>query len=223
MTEFLLALAAFVLAHLIPAMPGVRPRLVGVAGRTAYMVVYSVVSLALLWWLVAAAGRADDVWLWQPAAWQWLVPAVLMPVSLILLVLGLGQPNPLSVSIRPADTQALPAAAAFTRHPVLWGFLLWALAHIPANGRLVPVILFGAMAAMAALGFPMLDRKARRRLGEQTWTRLSQASRPLTRADAPVLAASILVAVAVYGWMLWRGHALLIGPDPLSGLRAFFG
>jgi uncharacterized membrane protein len=223
MTEFLLALAAFVLAHLVPSMPGVRPRLVGIAGRSAYMVAYSAVSLALLGWLVTAARRADDVWLWQPAAWQWLVPAVLMPVSLVLLVLGLGQPNPLSVSIRRADTQALPAAAAFTRHPVLWGFLLWALSHIPANGRLVPIILFGAMAAMAALGMPMLDRKAGRRLGEEAWTRLSQAPRPLTRADVPMLAVSALVAVAVYGWMLWQGHVLLIGPDPLSGLRAFFG
>lgn len=223
MTEFLLALAAFVLAHLVPAMPGVRPRLVAVAGRSAYMAAYSVVSLALLAWLVAAARRADDVWLWQPAAWQWAMAALLMPVSLALLVLGLSEPNPLSVSIRRSDGEALPLTAAVTRHPVLWGFLLWAAAHIPANGRLVPVILFGAMAGMAALGMPMLDRKARRRLGEDAWARLATARRRIGRSDLPLLVAAMAVALAAYAWMLLQGHALLIGPDPLSGLRAFFG
>ena len=223
MTEFLAALAAFVLAHLIPAMPGVRPRLVHVAGRAAYVVAYSILSLALLAWLVAAARRADDVWLWQPAGWQWLVAAAMMPVSLALLVAGLSQPNPLSVSLRHSDTDHLPAAAVLTRHPVLWGFLLWALAHVPANGRLVPIILFGAMAAMAGLGMPMLDRKARQRLGRETWTRLAATPRRLTAADLPVVAASVVAAGALYAWMLLQGHALLIGPDPLSGLRAFYG
>lgn len=223
MTEFLFALAAFVAAHLVPAMPGVRARLVGLAGRATYIAVYSLVSLALLAWLVLAARRAEDVWLWQPAAWQWLIPAVVMPASLVLLVAGLAQPNPLSVSMRRSDEERLPAITVLTRHPVLWGFLLWALSHIPANGRLVPMILFASMAAMAALGMPMLDRKAKRRLGEAAWGRLSASARPLSRADLRVLGFAVLSALAFYAWMLLQGHVLLIGPDPLSGLRAFYG
>jgi uncharacterized membrane protein len=223
MTEFFLALAAFVLAHLVPAMPGVRSRLVALAGRSAYVAVYSVVSLALLAWLVVAARRADDVWLWQPAGWQWLVAAVLMPVSLALLVAGLSQPNPLSVSLRRSDDVTLPASAALTRHPVLWGFLLWAVAHVPANGRLVPVILFGVMAGMAALGMPMLDWKARKRLGEDTWRRLVAPPPRLPPPALRRLLPAVFAAVALYIWILFQGHALLIGPDPLSGLRAFFG
>ena len=223
MTEFLLALAAFVLAHLVPAMPGVRPRLVALAGRPAYIAVYSVLSLVLLAWLVVAARRADDLWLWQPAGWQWLVAALLMPVSLVLLVAGLAEPNPLSVSLRRSDGETLPASAVLARHPVLCGFLLWALAHVPANGRLVPVILFGTMAALAALGMPMLDRKAQRRLGDETWRRLAGQPVPLSRTRLAHLAGAAVLAIALYAWMLAQGHALLIGPDPLGGLRAFYG
>jgi uncharacterized membrane protein len=231
MIEFLVALCAFVVAHLVPALPGVRARLVGQVGRTAYLVAYSASSLALLAWVVVAARRADDVTLWEPAAWQWALPALAMPVALFLIVAGLAEGNPLSVSLRKADDGRLPAIAAVTRHPVLWGFLLWAVAHIPANGRVVPVILFGAMAAMAAAGMPMLDRKVRRRMGPAAWSRLAAqascvplralATRRASRPALAPLAGAATAAILLYAWVLLQGHALLIGPDPLAGLRAF--
>jgi uncharacterized membrane protein len=147
MTEFLTAIAAFLFAHAIPPAPPVRTWLIGWLGRRAYLTLYSLLSLVLIVWVISAAMRAPYLPLWYPAAWQAAIPALVMPVSLWLLIAGLAEPNPLSVSIRKADDSAEPGPmAAVTRHPVLWAFLLWALAHIPPTGHVVAFILFGGMA-----------------------------------------------------------------------------
>jgi uncharacterized membrane protein len=231
MTSFLLALAAFLLAHLLPAWPPVRARLVARLGRRGYIAAYSAVSLILLAWLLQAAVTADGVTLWAPAAWQWRVPLFAMPVAGFLLVAGLVEANPLSVSLRAGDE--LPAIACVTRHPVLWGFLIWAASHIPPNGRLVPLLLFGAMATLSVAGFALVDRKARGRLGEERWRAMAARSSALPFAAMIAgkarcgrwkpLAFSAVVAGALYAWFLLEGHALLVGPDPLAGLRALAG
>lgn len=228
MIEFFIALAAFLVAHLIPASPGLRAGLIARMGRTAYLVAYSVLSLALLGWLVVAAQRAETVWLWDPSPWQWHVPFIVMPIAAFLLVAGLVQPNPLSISFRGGKTPG--PITAVTRHPVLWAFLLWALAHIPPNGTLVALLLFGTMAAFSLVGFALLDAKARKRLGPERWRALSAGTSvvpfaALVAGKAPWSALSrlvlpALIAAALYLWFVFQGHALLIGPDPLAGLMA---
>jgi uncharacterized membrane protein len=228
MTTFVTALAAFLVAHLLPAAPAVRARLVAALGRRSYLALYSLVSLGLLAWVVQAALAADGTTLWAPTAWQWLVPILAMPVAGFLLVAGLMEANPLSVSLRGGEE--LPAIACVTRHPVLWGFLIWAASHVPANGRLVPVLLFGAMAILSAAGFVLVDRKARKRLGEERWYALAKSSSTLpfaallagrTRCGSwKPLATAAAISLALYTWFLLAGHAWLIGPEPLAGLRA---
>jgi uncharacterized membrane protein len=165
-TEFTLALAIFLAAHLIPASPGLRSRLIIATGRTTYLVAYSILSLGLLGWLVLAAQRAETIVLWDPAPWQWHVPFLAMPVAAFLLIAGLMWPNPLSISLRSGEETG--PIVAITRHPVLWGFLIWAASHIPANGTLVAVLLFGGMATFSMLGFFLVDRKARKRWGARS-------------------------------------------------------
>lgn len=226
MIELAAALVVFVVAHMVPAMPGVRARLIASVGRTIYLTVYSLVSLALLAWLVVAARRAEVVELWTPAAWQWVVPVLAMPLSAFLIAAGVMQPNPLSVSLRKGDAPG--PIVAVTRHPLPWGFLIWALAHVPPNGRVASLILFGGMAALAAAGLPLLDRKAKARLGARRWEDMARdtSSVPFaavlagrTRLHAGLLAPAA-IALALYLWFLLQGHAWLIGPDPWAGLRA---
>lgn len=228
MSEFALALAAFLAAHSVPAAPRLRARLVGRFGRGAYLAAYSALSLALLAWLVAAARRADTVPLWQPARWQWCVPLAVMPFALFLVVAGLIEPNPLSVTLRGGGTPG--PVVAITRHPVPWGFLLWAASHVPPNGDLVSAVLFGAMAAFSLAGFALLDAKARRRLGPERWREMSRRTSVTPffalmvghTTFAPTRRSLLVAAVALflYAWLLAQGHALLIGPDPLVSLRA---
>lgn len=214
MIEFAVALAVFLLAHGLPARIGLKDRLVARAGRRAYLVAYSIVSLALLAWLIDAARRAPYVPLWDPAPWQAWVPLVAMPVAFVLLVAGLAQPNPLSISLRAGDEPG--AIVAVTRHPVLWGFLIWALAHVPSNGDFVSLVLFGGMAIFAAVGIPILDRRARQRLGEARWRALVARGGPRTEWGG--LAIAVLAGLALYAWFLTQGHALLIGVDPVAWL-----
>lgn len=226
MTEFLVAMGAFLVAHLIPAAPRLRSRLVARLGRKVYLSLYSVMSLILLVWVVAASRRADAVSLWDPAPWQWHLAFVVMAVATFFLVAGLMTPNPLSISLRSGSTPG--AIATITRHPVLWAFLLWSLAHIPPNGDLVTVILFGGMALFSVVGFLLLDAKARRRLGRERWHALSRETSILpfgamaagraSPARLRSLGRAGLIAALLYGWFILQGHALLIGVDPLAGI-----
>ncbi len=47
----------------------------------------------------------------------------------------------------------------FTRHPMLWGFTLWAAAHLIANGDLASFMLFGTFGAYSVFG--MISQNAR--------------------------------------------------------------
>ena len=55
MTELLVAIAAFLLAHVVPPAPPVRARLIGWLGQRVYLGAYSLLSVALIAWIVAAA------------------------------------------------------------------------------------------------------------------------------------------------------------------------
>jgi uncharacterized membrane protein len=225
MIEFLLALSAFLLAHAIPPLPSVRGRLVALFGRRIYLILYSGLSLVLLAWLITAAMRAPHVQVWYPLPWHAAIPVVVMPIALWLLIAGLAEGSPLSVSIRPADATTEPGPmASITRHPVLWGFFLWSVAHIPPTGHVVALILFGGMALLALAGMFALDRRARKRLGAERWEMLAARS-PLIPFAGISRGSSVLRAVVswpaaaallVYLWFLLDGHRRLIGPDPMA-------
>lgn len=231
MMEFLIAIAFFAVAHVVPPMPTVRTRLIARFGRRTYLVAYSLVSMGLIVWIIAAAEKAPYVGLWNPAPWQALVPIFIMPFAAWLLVAGLIERNPLSISLLTPAPDAEPGpAAAVTRHPVLWAFLLWAASHLVPNGNVVAFILFGGMALLALAGFVVLDRRARRRLGDMRWRDLAARTSIIPFAALLTGGArlrvsvqfilSMAVAAAAYAWFLLAGHALLIGPDPLAWFRS---
>ena len=224
MTQFLLALALFLALHMVPAIPVLRARLVGAMGRRLYLAVYSLASLLTLGWLFHAALRLDFVPLWDPAPWQAWIPLVLTPIGLVLLVAGLASPNPASITLRRPGRKA-GAVTTITRHPVLWGFALWAGSHLVPNGDLRSLLLFGALLAFALLGMITTDRRARRRLGAQ-WQDIARTTsvvpfvallrgRTKPGFDRP-LALAILASAAATALLLLGGHAALFGADPLA-------
>ena len=172
--EFAAAFAVFMLSHTLPARPSLRRPLTRLLGERGYLLGYSLVSLGVLAWLVAAAARAPFVLLWPYAAWQAWVPNLVMPVVCLLAAYGVGAPNPLSFggTARGFDPSR-PGVAAVSRHPLLLAIALWAGAHVVANGDLAHLLLFGSFAAFAVLAMPALDRRKRRQLGEDEWRRLA--------------------------------------------------
>jgi len=222
--QFIAALLTFLTLHTIPAIPGLRARLVAAIGRRTYLIVYSLVSILALAWLFQAALRLDFIALWQPAAWQAWATIVLTPIGFFFLLAGLLSPNPASISLRKPE---LPPGAitTITRHPVLWGFALWAGSHLVPNGDLRSLLLFGPLFAFAVLGMVSTDRRARRRLGNQ-WSAIADSTsvlpfaavltaRTRLRLDFP-LVVSVLISALLTTWMLMGGHAALFGADPLT-------
>ena len=114
-------------------------------------------------WTVIAFERTPVEPLWA-LPWTPIVPAVAMPLALLFLVCGLSQRNPTMVGAHFSPTaDPAPGILRITRHPVLWAFALWALAHIVPNGDAASLIFFGGFALLALAGMVILDLKRRAR------------------------------------------------------------
>jgi len=115
--------------------------------------------------------RAPVELLWQGPRW---LPAVVMPISFILLACGLFARNPTIVGADKLLQSADPARGMIrvTRHPIMWSFLLWALAHVLARGDLKSLIFFGSFAVLAGVGSLLMDRRKKHALGED-WQRFA--------------------------------------------------
>ncbi len=226
--EFALAWALFVASHFLPRLGQLRERLIARVGRRVYFSVYGFLSLALLAWLIVAAGRAPYVPLWPQTEWTRWVPNILMPLAAVLAACGIGVATPFTLGGR-RGTGFDPSAAGFAdicRHPLLMALGLWALAHLVPNGDLAHVVLFGGFAAMAFGAMPLFDMRARRALGAEVaglyFRRTSLLSlKPLTdshwrRAMGRSLAGRALVGLAIWA-VAFHLHAPVIGASPLPG------
>jgi uncharacterized membrane protein len=164
------ATIAFLATHFISSTP-LRPLLAEAIGERGYIVAYSLLAFATLGWMIWAFNRAPVEPLWEGLR---LAPAILMPFSFILFACGLLSRNPTAVGQAKAMASAEPARGIIrvTRHPVMWGFMLWAIAHILARGELKATVFFGAFLVLAALGALLIDRRKEKALGED-WRRFA--------------------------------------------------
>ena len=187
---------------------------------------YSIVSLAMLVWLIGAARRAPFIEVWPAASWQRWASNLVMPLVCLLIAFAAGAPNPLSFGgARPEQFDpARPGIAGAARHPILLALALWAFTHLIPNGDLAHAILFGGFGAFALLGMGMIDRRNRRRLGAAEWRRLSARTSLLPFAKAgdaksragltPESAMRLAAAVALYLALLFM-HQTVIGVSPI--------
>ena len=214
---FLAALVTFLLSHAIPVRPTVRGWLIGTLGHRGYFAGYSILSLAVLAWLIIAAANAPYVEVIPPFPVLRWVPVLIMPVVCWLALAGLAIQNPFSfggLGNRTFDPEK-PGILRTTRHPVLAALMLWALAHLLANGSLSHVILFGLFAGFAAMGMALIDRRKHSEM-RMEWIRLSRnTARFSLRAPRPWPRPWVwLSALAAYAVLLHL-HAPVIGLSPL--------
>ena len=229
MTQLLAAFTVFVALHSIPAAPGVRELLVARLGHALYIGLYSAVSLLTLSWLFYAAFALDYIELWPTAAWQGWVTFATAPAGLFFVLAGLLSHNPFSTTARRGSSKP-GAIVAITRHPVPWGFLIWSIGHIPPNGDLRTLVLFGGFAAFSAGSMAMIETRGRKRPGGE-WRRRAQATSILpfaaivTRRARLRLDAAMVLALAgdaiLVTWLLAGGHMALFGANPLLLLASF--
>jgi len=156
MTGLVAATAAFLLTHFVTSTP-LRPRLVAALGEWPYRGAYSLVALVSLVWMIWAYAGAPREALWTGFR---ELPRLVMPLAFILIACGYFR-NPTMVGADRLLKSEDPARGIIriTRHPIMWGIMLWAAAHLLARGDLRAVVFFGGFLLLAALGTILIDRR----------------------------------------------------------------
>ena len=158
MTSLLIATVVFLATHFVTSTP-LRPRLVGALGEWPYRGLYSAVALVTLVWMIVAYAGAPREPLWSGLRH---LPIAVMPIAFILIACGYGR-NPTMVGAEKLLSSEEPARGIIriTRHPIMWGIMLWAAVHILARGDVKSTIFFGGFLLLAALGSLSMDRRKR--------------------------------------------------------------
>jgi uncharacterized membrane protein len=161
------ATAAFLLTHFVSSTP-LRARLVAVMGEWPYRGVYSLAALVTLVWMIFAYFGAPREPLWPGLR---ALPLVVMPVAFVLIACGYWR-NPTMVGADKLLKSEDPARGMIriTRHPIMWGIMLWAAAHIIARADVRSTIFFGGFLVLAAVGTLSMDA---RKKANPNWARFA--------------------------------------------------
>jgi uncharacterized membrane protein len=158
MTMLVLATAVFLATHFITSTP-LRPALVNAMGEWPYRGAYSTIALITLIWMAWAYAGAPREQLWTGSR---EIPYVLMPLAFVLIACGYWR-NPTMVGADKLLKSEEPARGIIriTRHPIMWGLMLWAAAHIVARGDLKSLVFFGGFLLLALVGTLSMDARKR--------------------------------------------------------------
>lgn len=214
LTSLLAASVAFVGAHFAMSHP-LRDPMVRLFGEKGFLGVYSLVILATFAWMViafrAAPRRGMPVWSGQDDV-SWAIASGLTIIALVLF-LGALRGNPALPDIPAEKVAASEPRGVFlvTRHPMMWGFALWAIAHllVAPTGR--TLILAGSILILALLGAHLQDRKKEALLG-QAWKGWSSRTsywprwRKLHKAGSTLWLVAIVIWLAVTWAHIWFGY-----------------
>ena len=122
--------AAFVGTHFVMSHP-LRAALVTRLGEMGFQVVYSLVSIATLAWVYFAFKDAPPSDLPPPGDIEWAIATLLTLPAMVLFAGSIAGNPAMPVPGAEAWARAEPKGVfRITRHPMMWGFGLWALSHI---------------------------------------------------------------------------------------------
>lgn len=192
MSSLILGLVVFLGVHStrIFAEPW-RAKRIAEMGEGKWKGLYSLASLAGLVLIVYGYGeaRADPVMLWNPPVWTRHLASLLTLPAFVLLTAAYVPGNNIKAKIG---------------HPMVAGVMLWAFAHLIANGTLADFLLFGSFLVWATAGF--ISSRRRDRVAGVRYAAGAAARDAMTVVIG-------LVAWAVFAFWL---HARWIGVQPFG-------
>jgi len=166
MEQVALATTGFVGTHFLLSHPLRRP-LVGRLGERGFLGLYSAVAFLTLGWLVRAYRAAPDqapLWVADDGLWA-LATAIMLLASVLLMGSLVGNPALPEAKAAPPEARGV---FAVTRHPMMWSFALWSLAHALVWSTPANLVLVAGIAFLSLVGAHMQDRK-KRALQPETW------------------------------------------------------
>ena len=136
---------------------------------------------------------------------------VVIAIAFWLGVQGLFSANPTSVQQEAAASKegVVHGVLRITRHPFLWGVVLWAAFHMAANGDLASVILFGTFLLLSLFGTFSIDAKRRRKMGA-AWEGFAAQTSNIP-FGAVLRGRTRLRLSESFGWRFWVALILFVG------------
>lgn len=170
METLIVAAASFVGTHFLLSHP-LRAPIVKAIGNGGFMLVYTVVAFATLGWMAETYRKLPaQTPLWDVGDTLWAVGTAVMLLASILFVGSLIR-NPAMPGMVSGDRPPAPRGVfAITRHPMMWGFALWALVHIAVFPDPANLVLAGAILILALVGSALQDAK-KAKLQPEFWPR----------------------------------------------------
>lgn len=165
-----LACLAFTGSHFLLSSALLRGSLVKALGPRGFLAAYSVVAFAAIGWMALAFDRTEvGEALWDGAGpLPWFAASVLTLVATALVIASLSG-NPALPQAQVAGLSARKPQGVFTvtRHPMMIGIALWALAHAIVAPTARTLVLTGAIALLALGGSHLQDLRKQRELGRE--------------------------------------------------------
>ncbi len=176
--------------HLLPGIAGaVKAGLVGKLGRNGYKGAFSLAVVASVALIVMGWRAAEYTPVYEPPEWGPHLTLLLMLLAMLLFV---------------AANRAT-RIKRIIRHPQLTGVIVWAVAHLIANGDLRSLVLFGGLGLWALIEIPLLNAR------DGAWK----------KPDAPAIGVELLgiiIALAAVAVIVFL-HPYFTGVSPLAFQR----
>lgn len=200
----ILANFAFVGSHFLMSHP-MRAKMIWLFKPGGFTLIYSGVSLVLFYWVVVEFARAPKLApYWIAGDVHWVAASVVTLVAAVLFVGSLIR-NP----SLPGANENLAAQKPFgvykvTRHPMMWSFALWGVAHILIAPRIDNLIFYGSLIFLALAGAKAQERKKAKLIGVgwDAWLRQTSFSPRLTNLGR-IGAASWITGIAFWAVATW--------------------
>ncbi len=211
-------------AHLALSGDKRRQTLIEHMSEKGYLGLFSVIAAATLVWAIISYRSAPEVPLWDLGPGARWVSLVLTAVAVFFVTAGATTANPAMMGQEGAvEARYPPGIQSVTRHPVMWGVMLWAVAHLLVNGATAALILFVGLLVLAVLGTISQDMRMADQMGAK-WHRYAAVTSHipfaaiLTRRTALDLAGirwwHWAVALVVF-LLLLGAHPFVMGVSPL--------
>lgn len=193
--------------HILTGLHEWRQAALNKLGLLPYRFLFSLGTLYAYWTILKGFdARPFDVW-WIVPEWATFAPIVMMPISLFLLFCHFTKHS--------QDN--------FSRQPLGWAIMLWALSHLIANGESGTTLFFGGFLIYGALAIHLRERKSA--LGDATASHGNSEYNvkliPFTRWPRDMAGrkfASLLFITVVVDLALTHMHDIFIGVSATSAM-----
>lgn len=180
----LLGLAIFIGIHLVPSLGGLRRFLIGTIGEKTYKIVFALIAVLGITVITIGKKHAPFIQVWEPPVWGRDASYVIMLFAFILV----------TAAYLPSNIRR------FTRHPMLWGVVLWSIAHLLSKGDAAAMSIFVAIGLFAL--FDMVSSNIR-------GARLAMEKLPLNRDLTVILIGVVTYIVVLTIHPAWSGFRML--------------